>query len=286
MKYWIETERYVALTCDLTEWQANKFFNHVKTKQGSLHVMATGVEGQAFVVLSHKGTVDVFVRDRKPKSKKEFEKEKGYGCWDSGDAKLWNNIKLLDDFFKKFHYVISVKIFPESAIPDDVPDDFIGKKQIHHKDIGDKEKAVCPFIADYLQRAERIRDLHKNRPTPESTSLPTQNQPNGNAPAVPTSPASNFSSTTSRPPVQLRAKKQRTLWVRKQLDDNKSCEQIHDEWNKMSHSQRAATLGIPTDDPDKTRQYEPFKSVSNVTRIKKDYELEEERKTLKNDQYF
>jgi len=278
MKYWIETERYVALTCALTEWQADKFLNSIKTNKSASCIILNGAEGQALVVFSHKGALETILVD--PQDREErLRQEAGNVCGNRDDAKLWDNIKLLDDFFRKNHYVISVKIFPESAIPDDVPNDFIRKKQIHHKDIRDKEKTVCPVIADYLQRAARIRNLYKNRPETESTPPPEQNHSNSDAPVVEMPPVSN--PPTSSRPKGTRQKRPRTLWVRKQIDMRppKSDKQIFEEWNQKSDSERATLCDISETDPDReTRKlYERFKHGSNITRIRDAYELEKER---------
>ena len=57
MQYYIETERCVAITCDLNDSQAERFFRWVVSKkQGALFVPLHGAKGRALVVFSHQGT--------------------------------------------------------------------------------------------------------------------------------------------------------------------------------------------------------------------------------------
>jgi len=277
MECWIETEHHVALTCDLTDEQASAFYEWVKKNNRVLTFTLDGEGKQALVILYRDGSFEAFL-DEQPQTTGELEQEDGYGDWDKNHTKLWDKIKCLNEFFEKYHFFASVKIYPKSAVPGNVPADFIEKRIRYEKKLKDREGKVPPDIAEYLEAAERIRGLYKNKPETESMSHSEQSQSNDNVPAVPTPPAANSHSTVSLS-KGTRGKKKRTLWVRKQIDMRppKSDKQIYDEWNKMSHSQRAATLGIPTDDPGKTHLYEQFKSVSNVTRIKEDYKLEKER---------
>ena len=158
MQYYIETKRCVAITCDLNDSQAERFFRWVVSKkQGALFVPLYGAEGRALVVFSHQGTLDASLIDSEPKSGKELNNE-ARQCWDK-DTRLWDNTKCLDEFYHKHHYEWSTKIYPKSAVPDDAPDDFIGKQRVRYKDLKDlKDRGVRvpPFIANYLQTAENI----------------------------------------------------------------------------------------------------------------------------------
>ena len=180
MKYYIDevADRVVGLTCDLTEEQTDRFFKWATTKKGSLHITLLGVEGRALVVLSCKSTLNAHLSP--PYSKEELKKEDGYGYWDRDDAKLWDNIKLLDDFFKKYHYAISVKILPKSAMPD--VDDFIEKEQIRYEDLKDKDVMVTRFIAGYLRTAMRIRDFNKDETDDTSSENSDVSKPKGKSP--------------------------------------------------------------------------------------------------------
>ena len=161
MRYYIdfETDRYIGLTCELDEKQTVKFFEWVKSeKQRALTVAVNGVEGQGLVTLSHEGTLDAYLDDTIPQTIEELEAESGYGCWNRDDAALWDNVECLGKFFVNFHYVVSVKIYPESAVPDDMSNDFIRKQQVRYKDLKDREDRGrrMPLCADYLRAAVNI----------------------------------------------------------------------------------------------------------------------------------
>ena len=185
MKFYIETDRTVGVTGDLTTQQADRFYEWAR-KKGVFSFLVSGLGGQVLVVISVGGMPTVAeALNGRFSTEKEFEKEAEYGCWGRDDAKLWDNIKRLDGFFEKYRYVTLVKIYPESAVLDDVPDDFIEKEQICYEDLKkleDRGKRK-PVIADYLQAAERISGLYKDKvkkalPQPSTT---TSKQKNKNA---------------------------------------------------------------------------------------------------------
>lgn len=170
MKCHIEADRIVGVTCNLTKAQADKFYKWAENqKQNALTIILDGVEGRAIVFVSYEGTLDNYLDDE-PKSAEELENETGYGCWNRGDAKLWDNIKLLDEFYSKYHYFASVKIYPKSSVPEDVPADFISKEQVRYedlKDVKDRGIRVPPFIANSLRTATNIMDFEKAEQPPE-----------------------------------------------------------------------------------------------------------------------
>ena len=130
-------------------------------------------------------------------------------------------------------------------------------------DISDIDKLIASLAGTAQVRpgTPPARTLESNDPPEPPQGSPTLSDP---------PPAS----ATSRTPVVLRRKKGRTLWVREQIDQKKTNKEIFNEWNKMSHNARAAVLNISIDDYDQRKQYEPFKYVSNIERIRDDYESE------------
>ena len=164
MQYYIDdvTDRVVGLTCVLNEKQAVKFFKSIETQENTFSIPLKGTEGQALVVLYQKNTLNAILAN-KPKGK-ELEEEEEYGCWDRENTTLWDNIQRLEEFFAKYHYVPSAKIYPKSAVSENVPAGFIRKEQVRYNDLKDLEYRggrISPFIAECLRVAMNIWDFDK-----------------------------------------------------------------------------------------------------------------------------
>ena len=155
----------------MNEKQTVRFFESARGKDTST-ITVDGAEGQALVIFDSEKSLEAFENDNPP-SIEELIRKAGNACKNRADSKLWDSIKFLDEFFAKYNYAPSVKIYPKSAIPDDVPADFFEKKQVRYEDLKDQKAKVPPFIAGCLRTAAHIRDFDKDENENEMPSTPT-----------------------------------------------------------------------------------------------------------------